>query len=66
MRERLSRFCAWIRGRQGVAEDLAEEQNHLEMETEHCLDRGMAPEEARLAARRRFITLQLTLFAGWR
>jgi len=42
-------------GRQGIAEDLAEEvQSHLQMETESYIERGMAPEEAQAAARRRF------------
>ncbi len=55
MREWWRRFRAWAAGRQGIAEDLAEEvQSHLQMETESHIERGMAPEEARSAARRRF------------
>src|ERR1035437_782213 len=55
MRQWWSRFHAWATGRQGIAEDLADEvQSHLHMETEGYVERGMAPEEARSAARRRF------------
>jgi len=54
MREWWSRLCAWATGRRGIADDLAEEvRSHLEMETDDCLERGMPPQEARDAARRR-------------
>ena len=55
MRQWWSRFHAWATGRRGIADDLAEEvRSHLHMETESCIERGMAPEEAQAAARRRF------------
>ncbi|HYW43598.1 MAG TPA: ABC transporter permease [Bryobacteraceae bacterium] len=55
MRQWWSRFRAWVTGRQGIAEDLAEEiQSNLQMKTESYIERGMAPEKARAAARRHF------------
>jgi putative ABC transport system permease protein len=55
MDERWSRFRAWIAGRRGLAEDLAEEiESHVDMEAARLVERGMAPEQARAEARRRF------------
>jgi predicted permease len=55
MREWWSKFHAFIKGRQGIDDDLAEEvQSHLDMEADHFVEAGMVTEEARLAARRRF------------
>ncbi len=55
MRQWLTRFRAWMKGRRGIAEDLAEEmRSNLEIETESNIDLGMRPEQARAAARRHF------------
>src|ERR1035441_9283536 len=54
MREWWRRFRGWVTRRRDIADDLAEEvQSHLDMETANYIDRGMDPQEARLAARRR-------------
>src|ERR1035441_7214299 len=55
MRQWWSKVRAWVTGRGGVADDLAEEvRSHVEMETDSFLDSGMTPEAARAAARRHF------------
>jgi putative ABC transport system permease protein len=61
MRTLWSKLRAVFRGRRGLAEDLREEiAAHLEFEAEDRLSRGMTPEQARLAARRRFGNTTLT------
>jgi len=55
MREWLSKFRAFIKGRQGLDDELAEEmRTHLDMEADRYIETGMLTEEARIAARRRF------------
>ena len=55
MRQLWSKVRAWITGRAGIEEDLADEvRSHVAMETDSFLERGMTPEDARAAARRRF------------
>jgi putative ABC transport system permease protein len=55
MRQWLTRFRAWMKGRRGIAEELAEEmRSNLEIETESNIERGMSPEQARAAARSHF------------
>lgn len=55
MRQWWSKVRAWVTGRNGIADDLAEEvRSHVEMETESFVERGMTAEAARAAARRRF------------
>lgn len=55
MRQWWSKVRAWMTGRAGIEDDLAEEvRSHVEMETESFMERGMTPEAARTAARRHF------------
>ncbi len=49
-----SKLHAALRGRRTLADDLAEElASHLDLEKRAALDRGLSPEEAETAARRR-------------
>ncbi|HUB84022.1 MAG TPA: ABC transporter permease [Bryobacteraceae bacterium] len=55
MREWWSKLRAWMTGRTEIDNGLAEEvRSQIEMETEACARRGMPPEAALAAARRRF------------
>src|SRR5580704_11526462 len=55
MREWFSKFRALVTGRRGLDDNLAEEMGtHLDMEADRFIEAGMATEEARIAARRRF------------
>lgn len=55
MREWWSRMRAWITGRAGIDEELAEEvRSHVEMQTESFVEHGMTADEARAAARLHF------------
>src|ERR1039457_3042492 len=55
MRPWWNRFRAWMKGRPGIAEDLAEEmRSNSEIETESNIEGGMGSEQPRAAARRHF------------
>ena len=55
MRQWWSKVRAWMTGRAGIDNDMAEEvRSHVEMETDALVERGMNPEAARTAAHRHF------------
>ena len=55
MRERWNRVRAFVTGRRNLSEELAEEmREHIEMQTQDLIDRGMSPDAARQAAYARF------------
>ena len=57
MRQWWSKVRAWMTGRAGIDNDMAEEvRSHVEMETDALVERGMNPEAARTAAHRHFGT----------
>lgn len=61
MREWWSKLRRTLTGRRAIAEDLTEEiESNLALETEDNIAKGMRPDEARLAARRRFGNATLT------
>jgi predicted permease len=61
MREWWSKVRQTLTGRQAIAEDLTEEiESNLALETEDNIAKGMRPDEARTAARRRFGNATLT------
>src|SRR5258708_3018001 len=61
MREWWSKLSLTLTGRRAMAEDLTEEiESNLALETEDNIAKGMRPDEARRAARRRFGNATLT------